>query len=43
MKPVPDFEIRLPFEQQTQARPNDGVIVSEQNANLLHVLSGPDR
>ena len=35
-----DFEIRLLIEQQTQARPNDGVIVSEQDANLLHV-KGP--
>jgi hypothetical protein len=31
-----DLKIRLLFEQETQARPNDGVIVSEQNANLGH-------
>ncbi len=33
------FEIGLLFEQETQARPNDGVIVSEQDANLSQVLS----
>jgi hypothetical protein len=29
-----NFEVGLLFEQQTQARPDDGVIVSEQDANL---------
>jgi hypothetical protein len=38
-----DFKVRLLLEKQTQARPNDGVIVSEQDANLSHVLSGLDR
>ena len=34
-----NFEVGLLLEQQTQARPNDGVIVSEQDANLSQVLS----
>ena len=34
-----NFEVGLLLEQQSQARPNDGVIVSEQDANLSQVLS----
>jgi len=30
------LEVRLLIEQKTQARTNDGVIVSEQNPNLWH-------
>jgi len=32
------LEIGLLIEQQTQARPNDGVIVSEEDSNLWHGL-----
>ena len=31
------FEIRLLIEQETQAGPNDGVIVSQQNPDLCHL------
>ena len=37
------FEIGLLIEQQTQARPNDGVVVREQDANLWQVSGGLDR
>jgi hypothetical protein len=31
-----NFEIRLLFQQQTQARPDNSVIVREQDSNLWH-------